>query len=377
MTRAPVHPGLHGIAHARLGNHLFVSRAAAPADAVARLGAVQAQDFAAAKWSLGMRVRGATDGSIEAAFDRGDIVRLHAMRPTWHFVCPADVRSLLALTSPSVHAANASMRRRLELDHRVLTRCCAALEKALGGGCHLTRAELSARLAERGIEARGQRLAYILMHAELEGLICSGPRRGKQFTYALLSERAPGSTALPREEALRGWTLRYFSSHGPAQLKDFSWWSGLPLAEARHGVELAGEGLAGETLDGKTYWSAAGARRPRGKAPAALLLSIFDEYTIAYRDRSALQGTLSLEQLITRGNALTSVLILDGRLAGTWKRTIGRAGVQVSTSPFRPLSAQERASLEEAASAYGRFLGLPVELSVRRASSPTSPPRGP
>jgi hypothetical protein len=357
------------IAQARLSNQLLGrEKKRTPGEVVGWLGAVQAQDFAAAKWAIGMRLQQATDAEVEKAYNAGHILRTHVMRPTWHFLAPGDIRAVQALTAHRVRAGNATMHRKLELDDRLLSRCYRALTAALRDGQHLTRAELSSRLAVSRIEAKGQRLAYILMDAELEALICSGPRKGKQFTYALLEERVPKARALPSEEALARWALRYFLGHGPAQAKDFAWWSGLTLQEAQRGIELAKGSLLRETIDGKTYWRSPGGdgQEPNGEKPGgggALLLSIYDEYTIAYRDRGALGDGRHLERLISMGNALTSVLILDGIIAGTWKRVLAKAKVELTVSPFHTPRKAEKEAIRAAASAYGEFLGLPVALS--------------
>ena len=332
------------------------------------LGAVQAQDFAAAKWALGLRLQRSMDAEVEKAYNAGQILRTHVMRPTWHFLAPQDIRAVLALTAHRVRAGSAAMHRKLELDGRLLSRCHRVLTAALRDGQHLTRTELADRLAAAKIEARGQRLAYILMDAEFAALICSGPRKGKQFTYALLEERVPKTRALSSEEALAQWTLRYFLGHGPAQARDFAWWSGLTLQEAQHGIELAKGSLLRDTIEGKTYWRSPGGdgQEPNGEMPdaggGALLLSIYDEYTIAYRDRSALGPERRLERLISMGNALTSVLVLDGIIAGTWKRVLARARVELAVSPFQTLRRADKEAIRSAASAYGEFLGLPMAL---------------
>lgn len=344
----------------RLANHrLGRLKEASPAEVVAHLGAVQSQDYPAAKWSVGLRLRRAADADVEHAFNEGAILRTHVMRPTWHFVTPQDIHSLLALTASRVLAGNARRQRDLGLDGAALARCHRILERSLKGGSHLTRTQLGERLSRPGFQAAGPRLAYILMHAELEELICSGPRRGRQFTYALLDERAPGTKAFDRGEALAGWTLRYFTSHGPAQLKDFAWWSGLTIREAQEGVEAAAGQLARETVDGKAYWFAPEHRPPQPDSPQALLLSIFDEYVIAYRDRSDLAEGRYLEKLLSSGTALTSVLVLDGRIAGTWKRT-SRPGkpLEIAVDPFRPLRPGERKALRDAIAAHAAFLGV-------------------
>ena len=226
----------------RLRNQsLAVSRLRTPGEVVAWLGAAQAQDYAGAKWALGLRAKGLTDAAVEQAFDEGAILRTHILRPTWHFVAPADIRWMLALSAPRVHAVNAYAYRTFELDAAVLARSRAALERALAGGRQLTRLELAKVLQRAGVQADGPRLAHVMMHAELDAVICSGARRGKQFTYALLEERAPRAKVLPRDEALAELTRRYFASHGPATLRDYVWWSGLTARDARAGMadELA------------------------------------------------------------------------------------------------------------------------------------------
>jgi len=352
------------IAPLRLSNQLLAEKKGkTPGEVVAWLGAVQAQDFAAAKWALGLRMYKVTDAEIEKVFNDGEILRTHVMRPTWHFVAPQDIRSLLELTAPRVHAANAHMYHKLELDDDLLSRCHAVFTKALRGKKYLTRSELANRLAENRIEAAGQRLAYMIMHAELEALICSGPRRGKQFTYALLEERTPQTKKLRRDETLAQWTLRYFASHGPAQLKDFSWWSGLTLQDAQRGLDLAAPQLAHEIIEGKTFWFSPNTKTVKPKAPAALLLSIYDEYTIAYKGRSALGGERYIEKLLAMGNALNSVLILDGKIVGTWKRVVKKGRVEIMTNPFKPLRKDEHEAVIAAATRYGEFLEMPSALS--------------
>ncbi|MCI0451165.1 MAG: winged helix DNA-binding domain-containing protein [Candidatus Latescibacteria bacterium] len=331
---------------------------------MAWLGAVQAQDYPAAKWALGMRVRNATDALIEKAMNDGSILRTHVMRPTWHFVSPRDIRWMLELTAPRVRSILSHYDRTLGLTAKTLTRCAAVIARALEGGRHLTRDELAGRLERARIEARGQRLARIVMHSELNGLICSGPRRGKQFTYALLDERVPRARSIDRDEALAMLARRYFVSHGPAQVKDFTWWSGLTVKDATAALDAVKPELIAKTVDGKTYWFAP-ARVPKPATSVAMLLSIYDEYTIAYKDRSALGGGEFRNELLRMGNALTSVLTIDGLIAGTWKRTLLEGAVDVAIRPLRRLTAGEKDAVAAAGRRYGRFLGTPVTMSGR------------
>lgn len=334
-----------------------------PAGVVGRLGAVQAQDFAAARWAVGMRLQGAVDAGIEAAFTAGEILRTHLLRPTWHFVTPADVRWLLALTAPRVHVANAHMVRKLELDEGTFRRSNEALVRALQGGRQCTRQELRQALEAAGIAAGdGLRLSYLLMQAELEGIVISGPRRGKQFTYALLEERVPPARHLDRQEALAELSSRYFTSRGPATVHDFAKWSGLTVADARQGLEAVKDQLLVEVVDGQELWFPPPAPPGAGDAPAAWLLSIYDEYISGYKDRSAMASPEVANRLMALGNALAYVLVVDGQIVGSARRTLQKRLVTVETRPFFPLTEAQEGAVAEAAQRYGEFLGLPVRL---------------
>ncbi|HEU5040046.1 MAG TPA: crosslink repair DNA glycosylase YcaQ family protein, partial [Gemmatimonadales bacterium] len=226
-----------------------------PEAVVGFLGAVQSQDYPGAKWSLGQRVQGATDASVDRAFDAGRILRTHVLRPTWHFVTPDDIRWLLGLTGRRVLAQCAPYFARLELDRAVFRRARAAIERALHGGRYRTRAEIGGVLREAGIRAGGQRLAHIMAEAELTGLVCSGARRGAQHTYALLEERAGkgkrgGAGKRSREEMVAELLRRFVAGHAPTTVRQFCWWSGLTLKEAREAREALKSAFDSEIIDG-------------------------------------------------------------------------------------------------------------------------------
>lgn len=279
------------IAHQRLANQrISKPTLERPADVVDWLCAVQSQDFAGAKWALGLRMRAATDAAVEAAFNTGSILRTHLLRPTWHFVRPADIRWLLALSAPRVKQAMAYRHRQLELDPKTLRRTNAAIEKTLRDGAERTRDELRDGLRDARIPSVGvERMTHIVMHAELDGIVCSGPRRGKQFTYALLDARAPRARTLDRDEALADLASRYFRSRGPATVQDFAKWAGLTVADARIGLEEVKQKLRQKVVEGRTYWFPPSSRpvtpasrsaTPASATPAsatAYLLSIYDE----------------------------------------------------------------------------------------------------
>jgi Winged helix DNA-binding domain len=334
-----------------------------PADVVAWLRAVQAQEYPAAKWGLALRMPdGTTDRTIERAFDAGRLLRTHVMRPTWHFVTPADIYWMLDLTASRVQRTMASYIRQQELD-TTLTRATGIFERALRDGQSLTRAELGAHLARGGVAAKGVRLALLTVYAELEQVICSGPRRGRRFTYALLAERAPRARRLSRDAALAEITRRYFSSHGPATIRDFVWWSGLTSADAKRGLET--NRARPEVVDGRTYWTMGGTSAKGMRREASYLLPIYDEYLVAYRDRDAVPHSTSVIQFRTRGSVtFQHALVIAGQVAGTWKAVRNAGGLVVEVFPLRRLTGPERRALIKTTAHYGRFLGTPISLSL-------------
>ena len=351
------------IVRQRLHNQFLSQTKLMAADqVVARLGAVQAQDYTGAKWALAQRTRGLTDADIDDAFNKGKILRTHILRPTWHFVTPEDIRWMLALSAPRVHVGNAFMYRQLEVGKAILQKGYAVLEKALEGNQYLTRPELGSLFEKAGILAKGQRLAYLIMSAELDGIVCSGPRRGKQFTYALLEERAPKVRRLDLDEALAEFTQRYFATRGPATLHDFTWWSGLTMADAKKGLELVKPRFETETIEGKTFWFE-NVSSTKENSPTAHLLPNYDEYFIGFKDRSAIGEIVRQSRLDENNPAfIAHIIIIDGQIVGGWKRTLRKDSVLIEFNPITKLTRAEKRAIIEAANLYGKFLGLTVEL---------------
>lgn len=361
----------HRLARRRLRNQRLAGPppGAAPlrtaADVVAWMGAVQAQEYAFARWSVGQRTKGGLDeAAVEAALARGDIVRTHVMRDTWHFVAAADARWLLALTGPCIQARNNTQYGKLGLDTAQLAKTDALLADVLSGDVQLTRRALAGELAERGLVADGPRLAYILMHAELEAVICSGARQGKQHTYALFDDRVPPGPPFDRDRALAEAVRRFFTSHGPATVKDFTWWSYLTVADARRGLELVGDALEPAVVGGRTYWSAAGdaGTGRRSAAPRAHLLQVYDEYVVAYRESRDLRDIDHLAGRLPGGQVMfLHAVILDGQVIGHWRRQITKTALIVETQSVRRLDAAETTAVEEAIARHAAFVGLPAD----------------
>jgi hypothetical protein len=344
------------VAERRLANQRLSNNSLRhPGDVVAWFGAVQAQEYATARWAIGLRMRDGTRvDDIERAFDAGRILRTHVMRPTWHFVTPADIRWLLELTAPRVRAAMASYQRKLGLDDRLLARALAVIEPALGDRCYLTRRELSLRLERAGLAMTSQRLAQVMLHAELEAVICSGPRRDQQFTYALVAERAPKAGRLARDEALATLAERFVRSHGPATIRDFVWWSGLTTADARRAVAMID--ARREDVGGTAYWTAHRSVAGTAFNRSAYLLPIYDEYLVAYRDRDAVPHGPSLVPAASGSVTFRHAIVIAGQVAGTWRLTKDARGTRLEQCLFQRLTRAERRALDDAVERYQRFV---------------------
>lgn len=325
------------------------------------LGAMQAQEFAVAKWSVAQRANGVDQAAMRLAFDDGVILRSHFLRPTWHFALAEDIRWLLTATAPRVQALNAYYNRQQGIDEELAAKTNAVIEKALAGGRHLTRKELAAVLERDGVAASGNALAYIIMRAELDGIAVSGAMRGKQHTYALLDERAPKAARLDRNEALAELTKRFFVSRGPATMKDLARWSSISAAECRAGLEMVKSELDHEEVDGRTYWFVSSSRAPKGPARTRVdLVQGYDEIVMSYSESKDVLAPAAPIPIYRDGRMFLHAILLDGRLIGHWRHGPPKDSVDIEAVFYRPLEPAESDSLEAAAERYGRYLGLPA-----------------
>jgi hypothetical protein len=356
---------LREMARQRIWNQrLAGSRFTNPADVVAWCGAMQAQEYAYAKWAIGQRSLRLDDAAVEQALHDGTILRTHALRPTWHFLVANDICWVQRLTGPRVHVVNRAMYRRLELDDALLGRAHDLVTTALRDAQYRTRQELAGVLREGGIEASGQRLAYIVMALELDAVICNGPRRGKQHTYALVAERAPQARLLADEEALAELTRRYFTSHGPATVKDYVWWSGLTTRQARAGIALLGDALAQLDLEGRTFVCAPGTMPVETSSPPVHLLQGFDEYIIGYTESRSVLDVAGLARDIPISQfPYWHALAVDGQVIGHWRWQLRARSMSLELQLGRSLTPEERTALDAEAQRCAAFCGLPVELA--------------
>jgi hypothetical protein len=342
---------------------LWGTRLGTAREVVGWLTALQAQEFSMAKWSVAQRTRGATKVDVEQALADGVILRTHVLRPTWHFVLREDIRWMLKVTAPRVNALNAYYHRQLELDNKVFTKSSSVIATALQCGAHRTRRELAGVLKRAGISAKGPRLAYIVMRAELDAIVCSGPMRGKQHTYALLDERVPQAKTLEYEAALAELTRRYFASRGPATVNDFLRWSSLAADEGREGLALVANELESHVVAGRTYWFGPGSRVARTSSqPTVDLVQGYDEIILSYSESRDASFTPS-------EGAFFNAVLLDGRLVGHWKPTATRNSVLIETVLSRALRRAEANALDAAVNAYARFVGGPATLAPVRLTA--------
>jgi len=343
----------------RLANQrLLRSTFRTPAEVVAWLGAMQSQDYPGAKWAIGLRAP-VTDKDVDRACGEGTIVRTHILRQTWHFVARDDIRWMLALSGPRVNAVSAHYYRKMELDERTFTRSRDVFERSLRDGAYKTRPELGAALRRAGIVASGTRLAFLTMRAELDAVICNGPRRGKELTYALFDERVPAATPVDRDDALARLAMRYFSSHGPATLKDYVWWSGLTVRDAKAGIDLAASSLNREDVGGFTFWSGMSRGGGSGGAqssPVVHLLPNYDEYLIAHKDRHLVVSPGSGDGVTRIKDPFVHHIVVDGRLAGSWTRVVKDGAVTVECAAYVRPNPETRGAIDAAVARLGRFM---------------------
>jgi hypothetical protein len=347
------------IAQQRLQNQQILSPTfQEPEEVVRWLGAIQAQDYLGSLWALGLRMGHAGEKEIERAIADKKIVRSWPLRGTLHFAAAEDVRWMLGLIAPRTIASSASRYRQLGLGEDTFAKSGEVIAHALQAGKQLTRHELAAALHQAGISTEGQRLIHILSRSALDGQICYAARRGKEFTFALLDEWVPAARTLNRDEALAELARRYFTSHGPATLQDFGWWSGLAAADARASLEMVKSELSQAVFDGQAYWFPRHTSISQDAPATAYLLPGFDEYLVAYKDRHAVLDPKYARRL----NALISpIIVISGRVLGTWKRTLKKSAVVIETQPFTSFDEDERDAIASAAQRYGEFLGMTVE----------------
>ena len=328
------------------------------------MGAMQAQDYAMAKWAIGTRISELTDENIEASLNKGEIIRTHLMRPTWHFVATEDVYWMLELTAPHIKSAIHTRHQQLGFSEDIMTKSSRILTKALEKAGSLTRVELSELYRKNGIRTDENRLSHLMLRGEMDGIVCSGPVKNGKQTYALLKERVPKGKILTREESLAELAKRYFTSHGPATLQDFAWWSGLYAGEMKLAMELIRRTLHSETSGTEKYWFKENHSVPVSPKNSVFLLPAFDEFLVSYKDRSASLSPVNNPQAVSNNGIFYPVIVVDGKVTGHWTRKKEKSRIMIELSFFSPLSRSIRNHAGDAAKRYARFLGIEKESEI-------------
>jgi len=334
-----------------------------PQVAVGYMGAIQAQDFEMSKWAIGLRTSQSTNGTIMDALDNGSLVRTHVLRPTWHIVSGQDVRWMIALTGKNIKAISATYARGLGIDATLYNQANDLIIRALEGGKNLTRKEIMSEIEKGGIKMDSSRAVIFMMNAETDAIVCNGTMKGKEHTYALLDEKVPKGLILSREEALATLAQRYFSSHAPATIQDFQWWSGLSMTDARAGLQSIMNELGEVEIGGRKYFYSKNIEYlPSEKS--VLLLPAFDEYCVSYKDRSEIFDLQWHKQAITNNGIFKPIVVINGKVEGIWKRTIQKKQVLIEPTFFNPQIKVDIDKLNYAAQQFGDFVGLPVEVKM-------------
>lgn len=348
----------------RLSNlQISKSTCQTPEQIVSLLGAIQSQDYSGASWAVGLRLKGAHHSQIDRAFDAGKILRTHALRPTWHFVSPEDIRWMIELNAPQVKKIMNYYNKKLELNDRLFAKSNTLIAGFLKGRNFQTRTEIGKLLNRNGIQATGQRLGHIVGWAELDGIICSGPRRGKQFTYALVSEVAPDAKSIPREKSISKLARIFFTTRGPATVRDFSKWSGLNMADSRQGLDEIKTELELLVIGENRYYFSRATRKNTPAPPLALLLPNYDEYISSYSDYSVISEPGQRKNLDQIGNAaFWNHVIIRGMVAGSWRRIFKPKEVEIELALQMEITPEEKKAVEKEADKFSEFWGLKVKL---------------
>ena len=343
--------------------HLVSPYAVSAREAVGSLLAVQAENPGQAAWAVASRTPNPDQADLAALLDDGAVVRTHVLRPTWHFVRAEDIGWLLDLTGPRVRRVTGQQLRDTHgLDERSVEQAVTAVTRVLASRGQLTRAQLANELRERGIRGSRQMLMILLAHAELDGLICSGPVADGEHTYALMDERVPAPRRLTRAEALAELALRYFTGHGPATERDLAYWATLTLTDVRAGLMQVGDRLGSFSHDGRTFWHAPGEAPTRPQQPAGHLLQILDETYRGYQDSRWLLDAAG--DVPRTREAAAGMALVDAQLLAAMRRTITPGHVQFDLRPYRALTPPELEALDQAARRYGAYLRLKARLTL-------------
>jgi hypothetical protein len=349
-----------------INQQITSSRFKSAKDLVSWLGALQAQDYNMVKWALGVRLENSTENIINNEIDAGNIIRTHLLRPTWHIVSSDDINWMLELTAPQISSILKLREKRLGLTETIIKKCRLIFEKSLRDGNHKTREELIPELLNANIRVDDNRASHIFLRAEIDGLLCSGRQKGGKPTCAILSEWVPVKKHIYRDEALKELALRYFSSRGPATIRDFSWWSGLTLTKSRLAMEFNKPNMVSDTIENITYWFIDSPNPEKAVKNDLHLLPAYDEFLISYHDRSAQLLSVYNKKAISNNGIFYPTILMEGQITGTWKPGTKDKRIILTINLFNRESAAFEKILSKSISRYSRFYDKPAEMVIHK-----------
>jgi Winged helix DNA-binding domain len=329
------------------------------------MGAIQAQDYSMSKWAIGLRLNESSDDEIISSINKGDILRLHVLRPTWHFISSDDVYWMLQLSAPKIKSSLKSRHKELGLTESIIVKTTAIIEKTLSGGISLTRGELADEFHKAGIRTDANRLSHLLFHAEMDGIVCNGPVKSNKLTYSLLSERVPHKKNLLRDEALTELAKRYFTSRCPATLEDFIWWSNLPAKDAQKAVELIKSEFRPEKIGEVRYLLPDSFSGEVQESVSLHLLPAYDEFLISYKDKRSSLALVYNKRTVSDNGIFYPTIVIDGQVAGIWKRTIQKNNVIIEITLFQKPGLRVTKQIEKKASLFGQFVKKEIKITQK------------
>jgi len=331
-------------------------------EVVSRMGAIQAQDFLMSKWAIGVRLSDPAVDIVESSINKGEIVRIHVLRPTWHLISSADIHWMMMLSTQKIKSSFKARYKELDLTESVISKTQAIIVRKLSNGFNLTREELADEFTKSKIRTDANRLSHILFCAELDGLVCSGPIKKNKITYALLHEWVPKKTDLTRDEALAELAKRYFLSRFPATLEDFTWWSNLSATDSRRALDFVKSGFYSETIGAQKYWFPGSINGEISINESVYLLPAYDEFLISYRDRSSSLSLVNNKRTVSDNGIFYPTIVVNGQVAGIWKRTVQKDKVIIRTDFFQSPGKVVRKMAEKKAELFGKFLNKEAEV---------------
>jgi hypothetical protein len=332
---------------------------------VSWMGAMQAQDFSMAKLAAGIRISDSTEAEIEESFNKGEILRTHLMRPTWHFVSAEDICWMIELTAPQIKPLLKSRNKQLELSDSIFTKSNIIIEKSLSGGISLGREELAKELNKAGIVTNENRLSHLLLNAELDSIICSGPVIARKLTFSLLRERVQFRKILSRDESLFELANRYFRSHCPATLQDFVWWSGLSNKEARQAIESVRHNFVTEKIESREYLLPDSYDTTVHENNSVHLLPAYDEFLISYKDRGASLTLTNNKKAVSVNGIFYPVVIVNGQVEGLWRRSVKNNKAVIEVTLFTKPDRTKIELILKNADLVGQFLNKETEVRLK------------